>query len=247
MTKYFIEIKNRFILMFFLFISIFTIIYYYKEIILFLVIKPSLIANINFGLYYFIFTDVTEIFAVYIQVIFFIIIQICILFLFYHIFSFLSFALFEKEYLVLLKLLKTCFITWFFSVLVSSFILIPFSWSFFFNFQNLVSYKFISLYFEPKISEYLNFCVSIYSITLFYCFIFAFLFFIVSYLNNNINILKKFRKLYYYSFVVFSTIITPPDIFSQLFFSFLLVFSFELFIITFILKKYLIRKIIKTN
>lgn len=241
MKNYFIEIKNRFILLFFLIISVLIVSYCYKEIVLFLIIKPSLVTNVNFGLYYFIFTDVTEVFAVYINVILFLLVQISIVFLLYHFFTFLSFALFEKEYLFTTKLLKICFNTWGLSIFMSSFIIIPFSWDFFFTFQNLVSYKFIPLYFEPKISEYLNFCVSIYSITLFYFLIFSVLFFMVSYFNNDINRLKQFRKLYYYSFVIFSTIVTPPDIFNQLFFSFMLIFCFELFTMTFIVKKFLVR------
>lgn len=241
MRNYFIEIKNRFILLLFLIISVLIVSYCYKEIILFVVIKPSLVTNVNFGLYYFIFTDVTEVFSVYIKVILFVLVQIFTVFLSYHFFSFFSFAFFEKEYLFAFNLLKFCFCTWVFSIFMSSFILIPFSWDFFFTFQNLVSYKFIQLYFEPKISEYLNFCLTIYSITLFYFLIFSVLFFIVSYFNNDINILKKFRKLYYYSFVIFSTIVTPPDIFNQLFFSFMLIFCFELFTMTFIIKKFLVR------
>ena len=73
------------------------------------------------------------------------------------------------------------------------------------------------------------------------------IFFILSYFNNDIKILKKFRKLYYYIFVIFSTIITPPDVFNQLFFSVALIFFFELFILIFIFKKFLVRKVIKTN
>jgi sec-independent protein translocase protein TatC len=247
MKKYFIEIKNRFMLVILAILSLLFVSFCYKEILLFLIIKPSLITNTHFGLYYFIFTDVTEVFSVYLKVTLFLVIQILVLFLFYQFLSFLSFALFKKEYLFIIKLFKIWFVTWLVSWAISSCVLIPFSWDFFFNFQNLVSYKFISLYFEPKISEYLNFCVSIYSITLFYFLIFASLFFMVNYFNSNTQILKKFRKLYYYIFVIFSTLITPPDIISQLFVSFLLIIFFELLTINFIFKKVLVRKIIKTD
>ena len=111
MGKYFIEIKNRFIILFFAVSSLIFVSFHYKEIILFLILKPSLIVNANFGLYYFIFTDVTEVFSVYIKVILFLVLQIATIFLCYHFVSFLSFALFEKEYLFLTKLFKTCAIT----------------------------------------------------------------------------------------------------------------------------------------
>lgn len=247
MKKYFIELKNRFILFNFSMFSLMLVSYYYKEIILFLIIKPSLNINNNFDLYYFIFTDVTEIFSVYLIAIIFVVIQISTFFLLYQMYSFLSFALYKKEFIFLKQLLKFFFIAWFFAFITASFFVIPISWDFFLNFQSLLSSKLILLYFEPKISEYLNFCVSIYSLTLFYFLIFAVLFFIVNHFTKSINPLKKFRKLYYYSFLVFSTTVTPPDIFNQLFFSVVLIFFFELFIIIFVVKNLLIRKIIKTN
>jgi sec-independent protein translocase protein TatC len=246
-ANYFIEIRNRLILVFFAIIGVLFISYFYKETLLFLLLKPSLTNNLNFKLFYFIFTDVTEIFSVYLKIISFIIAQVFLIVSIFQIFSFLCLALFTKEYLFLAKLLKMCFAVWCFSFLLSSFFLIPLSWEFFFYFQSILSSKFIPIHFEPKISEYITFCILLYSMTMFYFQVLFILVFVISYFNSNIKIIKKYKKLYYYNFIVFSTLITPPDVFSQIFIGLFLVICYELFTIIFILKTFLARKVIKTN
>lgn len=247
MKNYFIEIKNRLILVVFAVMCVLLISYFYKEILLFLLLKPSLTNSLNFKLFYFIFTDVTEVFSVYLKIISFIIAQVFLVFSIFQIFSFFSLALFMKEYLFLIKLLKMSFVVWSFSFLLSSFFLIPLSWEFFFCFQNIVSSKFIPIHFEPKINEYITFCILLYSISMFYFQILFILVFVISYFNSNIKIIKKYKKLYYYSFIIFSTLITPPDVFSQIFVGLFLVICYELFTIVFILKTFLARKVVKTN
>lgn len=243
MIKYFLEIKNRvtliaITLLFSLFVS-----YSYKEILIFLFIKPNKTVNMDFDLpvFYFIFTDLTEVFSIYLKIISFINIQVTILYIIYHCFIFFSPALFKKEYYFYRKLIITCFLSWFMSLLLSRFLLIPLSWQFFFSFQSFISNKFISLYFEPKVSEYLNFCLFIYQNCILYCQFFVFIFFIINHFIYSINIIKKYRKFYYFSFVIFSTVISPPDVLSQFVISITLIVIYELSIIKLILKKFLIR------
>jgi Sec-independent protein secretion pathway component TatC len=122
-----------------------------------------------------------------------------------------------------------------------NYFIIPLTWSFFFSFQDIISNKFIPLHFEAKLNEYLNFYTSLYYVCVFYCQIFTVLFFILSYFDGSIKIIRKSRKLYYYFFIVFSTLITPPDVFSQVFISLGLIITYELFILNFMLKNVLIR------
>ena len=68
--KYYLEIKNRFLLLSLTWVSTILVSYFYKEILLFISIKPS-ICNNNSIIFYFIFTDVKEVFSVYIKLIFF--------------------------------------------------------------------------------------------------------------------------------------------------------------------------------
>lgn len=242
MIKYLIEIKNRLILVLLSsFFSVF-ICYLYKEIFLFLLLKPVEILKDKQSnlVLYFIFTDITEIFYVYLNLIFFITIQCFIIFLIYHIFNFFCYALYKKEYYFCLTLLKLCFFMWIIALILSKFFLIPLSWEFFSGFKRIISTRFITVYFEPKIYEYLNFCITFYYICIFYCQFFSILFFFMSYYISNFIFIKKFRKFYYYSFVIFSTTISPPDIFSQLFISFFLIFLFEILIVIFIFKKKLV-------
>jgi hypothetical protein len=64
--SYFSEIKNRIILLLLTWISTFYICYTYKEILLFVFIKPSLILS-KLNNLYFITTNITEIFITYIN------------------------------------------------------------------------------------------------------------------------------------------------------------------------------------
>lgn len=120
-------------------------------------------------------------------------------------------------------------------------------WNFFFNFQKAGS---INLHFEAKLSEYLNFYIQFYYIFIFYSQIFTLLLFFFNYINANSSLIKKFRKIYYYFFVLFSTFVSPPEIYSQICISLVLIFFYELFIYGFILKSsiiFLIRQPIETN
>lgn len=241
--KYLLEIKNRIIFIFMFLTFTLLISYLYKEILLFLIIKPETTLSITSDLFifYFIFTDLTEVFSVYLKLIFFISIQFTVFYSIYHCFIFLSPALFRAEYYLYKNLLTTCFCIWFFSILISKYFLIPLSWAFFFSFQKFISTKFISLYFEPKIDEYLNLCLFLYYSCIFYCQFFLVLFITINNYNKGLKSVKKYRKFYYFSFFIFSTFISPPDVFSQLILSISLIIIYELSIIVLILKNCLIR------
>ena len=143
--------------------------------------------------------------------------------------------------------LKIIIIIWFLSIILSKYILIPLTWNFFLSFQNMQS---VTLHFEAKLNEYLNFYISFYYLCFFYSQIFTILLFFFSYANKNVSVIKKFRKLYYYFFILFSTLISPPEIFSQILISLFLIFFYELFIFINLLKfaiSFLIRQPIETN
>jgi sec-independent protein translocase protein TatC len=247
MPKYILELKNRFILLFITWFSVILIGYLYKETLLFLFIESEIFVNNEFKVDYFIFTDVLEVFSVYIELISFLSLQIVVLYILYHSFVFLSHGLFISEYYYLNYIVKTILIVWFLSVILSKYILIPTMWNFFFNFQKAGS---INLHFEAKLSEYLNFYIQFYYIFIFYSQIFTLLLFFFNYINANSSLIKKFRKIYYYFFVLFSTFVSPPEIYSQICISLVLIFFYELFIYGFILKSsiiFLIRQPIETN
>ena len=238
--KYYLEIKNRFLLIFFTWIYTVFVCYIYKETLLFFCLtKVDSFYNSNV-IFYFIFTDVKEVFSVYIKLIFFISNQVLIFYSIFHCLSFISLGLYKFEYRFLNLMFYSGIFFWFFSFIVLNQILLPISWNFFLSFQSLTSYN---LYFEAKLNEYLNFYIFFYYICTFYCQIFSILVFFFDYINTNKRIIKKFRKFFYYSFVCISTLVTPPDIISQILFSFAIIIIYEILIFFNILKWLLKKKI----
>lgn len=236
MIKYITEIRNRFFLVLIAyFFSIFTT-YFYKEIILFLIIQSKnqySIASIS----YFIFTDVTEIFSLYMKLIFFISSQVIFFYILYNIFVFLIPALFKTEYTNLKFILKLFCFAWIFSALIAIKILIPLTWNFFISFQNGIILKTsLDLYFEARIIEYLNFFMYFYLISTLYFQLSIFLFGILNYFSVSLQNIKKFRKVYYFSFVL-STALLCPDIFSQLIIICIILFGYEVFVLLFLLSQ----------
>lgn len=236
MLKYFLEIKNRLLLLFFTWVTTLTACYLHKETLLFIIIQPNKFILSSSFMFYFIFTNVTEIFSVYIQLITFLCFQIFVVCLIYHCFNFLNLAMFKIEFYYIKTFLIIGLIIWICSIFLTNFVLVPITWNFFLSFQNIISSKFVQLHFEAKLNEYLTFYILIYYLCVFYCQIFTILFFFLNYVTNKIKVVKKFRKLLYYFLVIFSTLISPPDVFSQIFISVLLILSCELIVFSFLLK-----------
>lgn len=231
--KYYLEIKNRFLLLFLTWISTVLISYIYKETLLFLCLtKVDLFCHSN-NMFYFIFTDVKEVFSVYFQLICFVGNQVLVIYFIFHSLAFVSLGLYKFEYRCLKIIFFSGVFFWFCSFIVLNYVLLPFSWSFFLSFQSLTSFN---LYFEAKLNEYLNFYIFFYYICTFYCQIFVVLAFFFDYINTNLDLIKKFRKFFYYIFVFFSTLVTPPDVISQIVFSFIIIVIYELLIIFSIFK-----------
>jgi Sec-independent protein secretion pathway component TatC len=238
MIKYILEIKNRLFFLFLTYCSIILVTYFYKEILLFLIIKPNYTFNKkSVNLYYFIFTAVTEIFSVYIQLIFFIGFQFFLIFLFYHMFIFFSSALFKKEYILLKIIFKNIVLIWMLSSFISHYIIIPGTWNFFLSFQDLIiKTDSFSIHFEAKIMEYLYFYIYLYYICCIYFQVVTLFFFFLNYINISLKSVKKYRKLYFFGFVIFSTLLSP-DVISQILVSFILIVVYEIFIIFIIFSK----------
>jgi sec-independent protein translocase protein TatC len=236
MKKYFLEIQNRLILLSITVLFNLVVCYFYKEILVFLVVKPNYFLINQFkNSFYFIFTSVTDVLNMYFKIIFFFSFQIFIVYFIYHCFIFFIFALFKSEYVYLRIFIKILFINWFLSVFFINYLFMPTMSVFFFSLQKVISYKFITLHFESKLIEYLDFYITLYHNAFFYFQSLTILVFIFYYIKLNILVIKRFRKIYYFFFFIFSTLLTPPDIFSQIFLSFCLILTFEIFTFSFLL------------
>lgn len=227
--SYYSEIKNRFLLLVISWLSLSLISYIYKEIVLFLFIKPCIINNFNVS--YFIYTNITGNYLVYLQVITFISNQVFLIYFLYHFFLFMSLGLYNSEYYRFKLILKLEIFFVLFVIFFINTILLPVTLNFFLSFQEY------SLYFEAKICEYLDFYILLYNSCILSCQIFIFLIlFLESTIKNGFNYIKNLRRFFYLFFVLFSTIVTPPDLISQVILSLVCILIYELLIIYYVFK-----------
>ena len=231
---YFVEIKNRLMLIFLAWFFTLCFCYSYKHIIVFISIKTLLATTSNtIG---FISTTVTEIFNSYLQFSLFISNQITFTVLLYHILKFLSPGLYLNE----IKRVNQLFFLFLINISCSTALLnlffIPISLDFFLNFTAFSN----ELAFEAKITEYLNFYKSMYYYLIFSNQTLLLIFYIVLYKIQTAAFYIKVRKLFYLIFLMAATFITPPDIFTQILLYITLVLLYESIIFTCILKKYVL-------
>ena len=226
--KFYNEIKNRTSLVFLSWFSSFIACYTYIETILFLTIKNITKAHNNNSLYL-ISTNITEIFSTYLKLAYFISIQFTFILILYQITIFLSPGLYINEYTKLKKLIITLITIFIINIIFNHYFIFPFFWDFFLNYQASFEKQTVQIYFEGKLNEYLNFYVNTYvTISLLTLFFYA-QFFIINNINNKIQFIKKYRKLFYLTFILIATTITPPDVISQLFVIIVLISLFEFF------------------
>ena len=224
--NFFYEIQTRGLLVIVAWSFAFITSYYYKEIMLFTIVQPYL----NFfkkSSCYFIFTDLTEVFSTYMSLCSFITNQLTIFLIAYHILLFLVPGLYKFESQYFKNLLVFNFFGWLGVLVVLRKVLLPASYHFFLAFQTCVSTRSLNFYFEAKINEYLNFYITLY----------FFLFFIVQFFilaslciiryTKILQEIKTLRKIFYFVFCMLATIITPPDIISQLIVCLSLIVGYE--------------------
>ena len=220
--------KNRCFLLLTCWVFTLLICYLYKEILLFILVNSN-----NYTEQYFIFTDIGEIFYVYLQLIFFISNQMTLAMLLYHSIIFLSSGLYEFEYKKLQFTFKVYICSWICSVILLKKVIMPVSWNFFLSFQETDG---ITFFFEAKIIEYLNYFTNLYYICFLNCQLLAIITLLLNNYSKDINKIRKFRKLFYMIFVIFSTLTTPPDIISQLLMSASLITFYEILLFLSVLK-----------
>ena len=243
---YYSEIKNRFSLSCLSWICVGIITYFYKEIVLFSLVSYNNLTVLTNSEPYFIFTNITEIFSVYTRLVFFVANQVLIINLTYHFLMFLSLGLYKHEYINLNSFLKLLFITWSVSLILLNKIILPATWNFFLSFQEQGSSKALVFFFEAKLSEYLEYYINLYYLCLLNSQFFVVVILLINYLSKDLRNVYKSRKFFYYIFVIFSTITTPPDVLSQIAVSCSLILLYETFLFVKIIKT-LIRQPIKTG
>jgi sec-independent protein translocase protein TatC len=233
--RYYVEFKSRAFLLLVASFSIILVSYFFKEVLLSIVVNSYMISSIS-GLSYFIFTDVVEVFNVYLCLIFFIVKQLVVFYLVYHGLLFIAPGLTRLEYRFFLTLLRTSVFLFMASVILFKKILFSFSWNFFLSFKEFVLFKSLTLHFEAKLMDYVIFFCTMYFSCVFYFqfFLLPILFF--TYLGKKLRVYKSFRKFLYYACILFSTLVTPPDVTSQVVLSLTLIVGCEVLVYCSLLK-----------
>lgn len=222
---YYLEIKNRILLLLFTWASLLIICYHFKEPLLFVFIDSNKYYN---NVPYFIFTNVDEVFYVYLRLVFFFANQIVIIAILYHGLIFFTLGLYHSEYTQLKSILKIFVITWICSIILLKKVVVPFSWSFFLSFQETNNqFQPASFFFEARILEYFDYFTNFYYICLANCQLLTLSILFLNNISKKIGTIKTFRKLFYLVFILFSTITTPPDILSQIIVSLGLILIYE--------------------
>lgn len=232
-NRYFLEIRNRLLLVVGSWITTVIGAYIHKEILLYLIIEPC--ANLfrdNF--FYFIATNITDIFSVYISLTYFVTFQLtCVLFL-YHIKAFLEPGLYSLEIQRVKFCYKLSMFFWFLCIILLNTLVLPLCWDFFLSFQK-PSTQSVNIFFEIRAIEYFSLYVVIYYLTVLIGQAFVLVFLVISTLKKRAHFIRRTRRLFYFSFFLTATLVTPPDVVSQLTLGMLLCLFYELTIVIVIL------------
>jgi len=207
--KYLLEIKYRILFCFIAWSFVVVNCYYFKEILLYIFIKPNL-KLYDSNTLWFLTTDVTEVLSTYIELCYFLANQMIVPFMGYQFFFYFSNGLYTFEYAYFKKVLTKLTFWWGVFIFLLNTLLFPTVWFFFFKFQNF------TFHFEIKLNEYISFYKSVY----FVCnsiFQFIILFFVfLDLLKTNILLIKKLKRICYYLLVILVTFTTPPEVIHQL-------------------------------
>jgi sec-independent protein translocase protein TatC len=234
---YILEIKNRTLLIALMWVSLIVTCFFYKETLLFLTIKPN-ISLYKENLLYFIATNLTDILYAYLHLSYFIANQIIVLYILYNIFTFLAPALYKLEYKYFKIILFSIVCLWFLSFLILNIYVLPYCWNFFLSFQTTIVNQAIKVHFEAKITEYVNFYIFLHSICNGISQVFLILFLFLDTRIDKINFIKNSRKIFYFIFFLIATLITPPDIISQMVVGCSFILMYEILILVLFFKTF---------
>jgi len=236
MFNYFIEVKNRLIYILITFLIIALISFFYKESLLYFIVKSS-VFKINNELPFFIYTNLTEVFITYIKLSVLTGIYLTVPFFIVQVWLFISPGLYLMEYKKFKRVLFVFIIVWFVDSLFIYNYLLPWLWDFFLGFDNSILESPLNLHFEAKLNEYLDFIVSTFILCGLTSQVLICSTVILLSLNQyNIFFICGFRRYVYILTFIFSALITPPDIISQLLVAFPIITIYEVFIIFLLVK-----------
>ena len=181
------------------------------------------------GVTYFICTHPSELLTIYIKLVFYFSWLILLPQVFWHLLDFLKSSLFWFEYTNFIKLFVFLIVVITFFNLFCFFNLFPRFWIFFESFTRFVNKDdTLSVFLELKLYDYFLFLtdfIYLINISLFFLLLLSLIFFYF-----GLNYLLHWKKLFIFVNIVFATLLSPPDVYSQLLILVILTFIFEFII-----------------
>lgn len=240
MSKYLLELKNRTLLILLTWILSVFISYIYKEVLLYILIKPCLLYHNLETNFYFIYTNLMEVFNIYLKLILFASNQLTLIMIVIHFRTFIQPGLYYYENKIIKDIAKYIFIILTSFILLIYFKIIPYSWNFFTNVNTTTIFN---LYFEAKLIEYLDFFISIYYVAIINSLIFIIFILYLKIHHSYIEKIKQNKKLFYFFIFLISTVITPPDINSLIILSIILISFLEIITLIIVISRYTYKEI----
>jgi len=151
--------------------------------------------------------------------------------------QFLKPGLYESESLLIKKYFTVITTTWVSTILVVYKLIIPFSWDFFFAIQNQIKENQIEFFFEAKLNEYLLFVMSTFNMCLLNLTLISLMSAYLYKIPSTLKFVKIYRKKIYFILFLLASVITPPDIFSQMLLGFISIGFLEIYLYMLIANK----------
>lgn len=219
--------RFQYFLISFFFVSIVS--YYYKNLLLFLFTFAIVAVDSKSGIQgvdYFICTHPSELLTIYITLVFYCSWLIVFPQFFWQVIDFLKSSLFRLEYIKLLNLLVILTLVIFFFNLLCFLKLFPNFWIFFESFNKIINKdNVLNVFLELKLYDYFLFLIDfiyLINICLFFLLVLSSIFFCC-----GLKYLIHWKKLFIFINIVFATLLSPPDVYSQLLILIVLTFIFE--------------------
>lgn len=201
--------------------------YFFKDI-LFILLTFPLISNSN-TLNSFIYTHPAELLTIHLLLMVLIGAVFQIPYFFWHFVDFIKTSLIQDEYKKLKKVILLCIFSLIFFNFFFFFVIFPRFWFFFYNFNfSSNSSQTLTFFLELRVQEYFDFVLTfVYSVNLF---IFVFFILFIFFVFLGFEKLLYWKKLFLFINIVFATLLSPPDVYSQLSILFVLTFFLEIII-----------------
>ena len=242
--NFFLELKNRLLLVILSIIFTIVVAVTYKEFLVFSTTIPIIKSksHMNIASIYFIYTTLTDIFDAYVAIILFIAFHSYIIIGLYQICSFLMPALYKIEQ----KIVKHFLFINFSSIIIAHVLLcnliIPLTLIFFEKLHYSLEESGLIFYFENKINEYIIFYIHVYIITYITCLLILIFTIFFFYKSKKKKFINNHRKTIYVMFYVLVALITPPDLISQMIIFIIITSLFEFIVFVFVIYDRLVRK-----